>query len=180
MAQEEKENKQAVSGTEQKKEAGMPAIGESGCPTWDSLGGNGGGDMLPFFSPREELKREGFKVRFLSNGPRRETQNRFKEDARDLWFDIEHLGETYTWTISQISLLVELKRHEPLAGKEFEITLVPVDEEFKKDRPNYKGKDRYQVELVSESGSLSRASPPAAEAGSGPLPNVVVEEVVEG
>ena len=50
----------------------------------------------------------------------------------------------------------------------------------KRKGPTTGARTATQVELVSESGSLSRASPPAAEAGSGPLPNVVVEEVVEG
>lgn len=116
----------------------------SGCPTWDNLGG--GTELPPFFSPREELKRQGFTVKFLTDKPRKETPSVFDSRSMELWFDIEYQGRLMTWTISQISLLLELKKHAPLKGKEFFIQLVPVDEEFKKARPQYKGKDRYRVE----------------------------------
>ena len=124
------------------------------CPTWEGLGGNG--SFPEFFKPGEELKKKGFEVMFLSSSPRKETINRFNPDARDLWFEINHQGTDYTWTISQVSLLVELKKLEPLAGKTVRIRLVPVDEEFRKQRPKYRGKDRYQVELVPTTAALNK------------------------
>ncbi len=105
--------------------------------------------MPPFFSPGEELKRKGFQVRFLSDYPRKETPSAFNQNARELWFDIDFEGQVMTWTISQISLLVELKRHAPLGNKFFSIKLVPVDEEFKQRRPKYRGKERYEVTVVT-------------------------------
>lgn len=115
------------------------------CPTWEALGPDS--NMPPFFSPNEELKRNGFKVKFLADGPRRETDSPFS-DNKELWFDIEYQGQKMTWTISQVSLLAELKRQVPLAGKNLHIKLVPVDEEFKKRWPKFRGRDRYQVKPV--------------------------------
>lgn len=133
---------------------------QNGCPTWESMGP--GGDLPPFFSPDEDLKRKGFLVKFQDDGPRKETENPFS-GKQELWFDVEHEAQVLTWTVSQVSLLMELKRHSPLTGKMFHIQLVPVDEEFKKQRPNYKGRDRYEAKLVS--------SGPAVEPA-------VIEEVV--
>ena len=59
-----------------------------------------------------------------------------------------------TWTISQISLLLELKKHAPLGGKRFSIQLVRVDEDFQRRRPHYKGKDRYIVSPLEETPPL--------------------------
>lgn len=118
------------------------------CPTWNQLGA--GEMMAPFFNPKEELKRKGFKVTFLGDGPRKETENSFNPGTKELWFDILYQGQIMTWTINQISLLLELKRYAPLTGKEFLVQLVPVDDEFKKLRPNYRGKDRYQVCLLNK------------------------------
>jgi len=120
----------------------------TGCPTWDTLGG--GRDLPPFFNPGQELKRQGFRVRFLSDHPRRETPSAFDGRNSELWFDIEHEGRTLTWTISQISLLLELKKHAPLNKKVFFIQLVPVDEDFRRKRPQYRGKDRYVVKPIEE------------------------------
>lgn len=142
------------------------------CLTWDALGISG--DLPDFFSPGEESKRSGVRVKFLTDGPKRETQNRFNPGTPELWFDIEHEGEVKTWTISQISLLVELKKYEPLAGKSFDIKLVPVDDEFKKQRPKYKGKDRYEVTLVERQG----ASGASGIATPGLAPSQVREERV--
>jgi hypothetical protein len=134
-------NTSAAAGTGDKKEA----RNESGCPTWDTLGA--GMNLPPFFRPNEDMKREGFQVTFLSDDPRKETESSFT-DAKELWFDVDHQGTVQTWTISQMSLLLELKKNAPLSGKCFVIKLVPVDADFKKKRPTYKGKDRYEVKLV--------------------------------
>ena len=72
-----------------------------------------------------------------------------------------------------MSLLFELKKHAPLSGKCFSIKLVPVDAAFRKKRPTYKGKDRYEVSLV----------PAPARAGTKPMREsgpANVEEVVVG
>jgi hypothetical protein len=45
---------------------------------------------------------------------------------------------------------MELQKHKPLTGRTFDIQLVPVDDEFKKQFPKYKGKDRYTVTPVEE------------------------------
>ena len=58
----------------------------TGCPSWDNMGNRG--DLPPFFRPTEEMKRGGFEVTFLTDGPRKETKNNFDSSARDLWFDI--------------------------------------------------------------------------------------------
>lgn len=117
------------------------------CPTWDALGMDT--DMPPFFSPNEELKRNGFAVTFLAGGPRKETDSPFS-DNKELWFDVEYQGRKMTWTISQVSLLAELKRQAPLAGKHLLIKLIPVDEAFKQRWPKFRGRDRYQVKLVPD------------------------------
>ncbi len=118
------------------------------CPTWEALGSDS--EMPPFFSPNEELKRNGFTVRFMTDGPRKETDSPFS-DNKELWFDIIYRDRTMTWTVSQISLLAELKRQAPLAGKALHIRLIPVDEEFKKRWPKFRGRDRYQVQPALES-----------------------------
>ncbi len=120
----------------------------SGCPTWDGMGISG--DLPPFFKPTEDMKRNGFEVIFLSDGPRRETENNFDKNSKDLWFDISYQDKEMTWTISQISLLSELKKHSPLKEKILRIRLVPVTEEFRKKRPKYRGSERYQVEEIRE------------------------------
>ena len=115
---------------------------QTDCPTWDALGPDN--EMPPFFSPNEELKRNGFTVKFLTDSPRKETDSPFS-DNKELWFDVKYQSQKMTWTISQISLLAELKRQAPLAGKSLRIRLIPVDEEFKKRWPKFRGRDRYQV-----------------------------------
>ena len=143
MARENEINT-AEAGTEQKG----PISSNTVCPTWEKLGS--GGDLPPFFSPNEEMKRSGFVVRFLSDQPRKESPSVFKPNTQELWFDIVYEGEVMTWTISQISLLLELKKHEPLGGKFFQVQLVPVDEAFKERWPKYKGKDRYVITAVAD------------------------------
>ena len=117
------------------------------CPTWEALGPDS--DMPPFFCPNEELKRKGFAVRFLADGPRKETDSPFNSN-KELWFDVLYQGQPMTWTISQVSLLAELKRQAPLAGKTLHIRLIPVDEEFKQRWPKFRGRDRYQVKPVQD------------------------------
>ena len=92
---------------------------------------------------------------FLIDGPRKETENNFDSSARDLWFDVAYQGKEMTWTISQISLLSELKKHSPLKDKSLIIRLVPVTEEFRRKRPKYKGSERYEV---SEAGHREHGS----------------------
>jgi len=137
----------------------------SGCPTWDNLGG--GTELPPFFSPREELKRQGFTVKFLTDKPRKETPSAFDSRSMELWFDIQYQGRLMTWTISQISLLLELKKLAPLKGKEFFIQLVPVDEEFKRARPQFRGKDRYLVKSAGFNDLVTLTSPPLVETSNG-------------
>ena len=132
-------------GSEQEQAESVTGM-ESACPTWEALGG--GLEMPPFFSPGEEMKHRGFQVKFLTDGPRKESPNPWDETGRELWFDIEHQGKKMTWTISQISLLVELKRLAPLAGKTLSIELVPVDDKFRQKWPRFRGKERYEVKLV--------------------------------
>jgi hypothetical protein len=43
---------------------------------------------------------------------------------------------------------MELQKHKPLKNKVFDIKLAPVDEDFMKQFPKYKGKDRYKVIYV--------------------------------
>ena len=165
MASEPNETNKAAEGTEKSQLAGEQCIpsGEGECPTWKKLGTP---DQLPpFFNPTEEIKRSGFQVKFLADDPRRERESPFTGN-QELWFDIEDEGQVKTWTISQISLLMELKKHAPLKGKSFKVQLVPVDEKFKKVRPKYRGKDRYVVTPVK--GDTEQPSPAPA----------VVEEVV--
>ena len=135
MAQNEE--KQAESGTE-------GAV--SATPTWDSFNG----EMYPFLSLNEEQKRAGFRVTFLADKPRKETVNKFNAQNTDFWFDVSYKGEQYTWTVSQISLVLELQKYKPLKDKSFDIKLVEINEEFKKQFPKYKGKDRYAVTPVKE------------------------------
>ena len=116
----------------------------SATPVWDSYQG----EMYPFLSLNEEQKRAGFRVAFLADKPRRETVNKFNQQLTDFWFDVIYDGDLYTWTLSQVSLVLELKKHKPLKNKVFNIRLVPVDEEFKKQFPKYKGKDRYEVTYI--------------------------------
>ena len=120
----------------------------TGCPSWDNMGNSG--DLPPFFRPTEEMKRTGFEVTFLVDGPRKETENNFDSNARDLWFDISYQGKEMTWTISQISLLSELKKYSPLKDKTVFVRLVPVTEEFRRKRPKYKGSERYEVSESSQ------------------------------
>ena len=115
------------------------------CPTWEALGPDS--EMPPFFSPNEELKRKGFVVRFMADGPRKETDSPFN-DNKELWFDVVYQDQPMTWTISQVSLLAELKRQTPLAGKILHVRLIPVDDEFKQRWPKFRGRDRYQVKPV--------------------------------
>jgi len=119
-----------------------------GTPYWDNIGEN----QLPFFNPTEEKKKEGLRVKFLIDKPRKQTTDRYDPDKPRpaLWFDIDVKGNQMTWTISQVSLLVALKEHQPLKDKTFDIKLVPVDKEFKDKNPKYKGKERYIVTEVTE------------------------------
>ena len=116
-------------------------------PTWDSFNG----EMYPFLQLNEEIKRAGFRVKFLSDAPRKETVNNFDNTQTDFWFDVEHEGNTNTWTFSQKSLVMELQKHKPLSGKSFDIKLIPIDDKFKEQFPKYKGKDRYSVTPVDGS-----------------------------
>jgi len=130
------EVKQAETGTEQQA--------QSTTPKWDSYGG----EMYPFLSLNEEQKREGFRVHFLTDKPRRETPNKFHPTETDFWFDVVYGGDLYTWTISQKSIVMELQKHKPFKNKVFDIKLIPVDEEFKKQFPKYKGNDRYELKYI--------------------------------
>ena len=147
MAQNQ-EIKQAESGT------GQPMS------FWESIGSQG--EMLPFFGPDQDLKRKGFRVQFLIDGPRKETPNQFNTDTTDCWFDIIYFEERedektgkmtsmpvkMTWTINQISLLTALRQNAPLKNKVFDVRLVSVDEVWRKKHPKYKGSDRYEVTYV--------------------------------
>ena len=119
-----------------------------GTPYWDSIGEN----QLPFFNPTEEKKKEGLRVKFLTDGPRKQTINRYdpKNPKPELWWAVSVMGNPMTWTISQVSLLVALKEQESLKDKTFDIQLVKVDEAFKKKNPKYKGKERYIVTPVAD------------------------------
>jgi hypothetical protein len=139
----DKEEKPADSGTQDNASA---------CPTWDSYQG----EMYPFVQLNEDIKRAGFRIKFLSDKPRKETVNKFDNSATDFWFDVEYEGETRTWTMSQKSLVMELQKYKPLSGKSFDIKLIPVDDEFKEQFPKYKGKDRYSVTPVD--GSAAEAT----------------------
>jgi hypothetical protein len=136
----EQTDKSAESGTEQ----------DSNTKVWDSFSG----EQYPFLDLNEDKKRSGFRVTFRTDKPRKETPNNFDSKDTDFWFDIETPeGEIRTWTFSQKSLVMELQKHSPLAGKTFDIQLLPVDDEFKKKFPKYKGKDRYTVTLVEDKGT---------------------------
>ena len=100
-------------------------------PTWDSFSG----ELYPFLNLNEEQKRAGYRIKFLSDRPRKETVNNFDATATDFWFDVEYEGDTRTWTISQKSLVMELQKHKPLNGKSFDIKLIPVDDKFKEKFP---------------------------------------------
>ena len=141
MAQEN-ETSQAGSGTDKNQKT------ITGCPAWE----NAGQEQLPFFNPTEEMKREGLRVKFITDGPRKETINTYDRNhpKPELWFDVEINGMQMTWTISQVTLISELKKNAPLKGKTFEIKLVPVTEDFRKDNPKYKGKDIYEVKVIKE------------------------------
>jgi hypothetical protein len=140
-----------------KHETGREQTDQNKPKYWDTIGTQNG--MLPFFQPTVDMKRKGFRVQFISPTPRKETPNQFDKSATDCWFDIISLGkkgdlknsdmpvipEKMTWTICQISLLTELKKHSPLTNKIFEVKLVKVEDEWKQKHPNYKGKERYEV-----------------------------------
>ncbi len=158
----ETQNYPAENGTNAIPENNPDRNKEAVCPTWEHLGN--GNEFPPFFNPGEDLKRKGFIAVFLCNDPRRETPSKYKPGMNQLWFDIQNDQQTYTWTIDQISLLLELKRHEPLAGKALRIQLVPVDETFRQKMPSYRGKDRYLVEDVTPSDGLTIAKPPISPA----------------
>jgi len=143
MAQEQETNP-ADSGTT------STADNTNNTPEWDKYNG----EMHPFLNINEDIKRAGFRVKFLSDSPRKETVNNFDNTQTDFWFDVESDGETYTWTFSQKSLVMELQKHKPLSGKTFEVKLIPVDDEFKKQFPKYKGKDRYTVALIDKDGQI--------------------------
>ena len=147
MAQENEKN-MAESGTKE----------QNGCPAWDNIGQG----QLPFFNPIEEKKRAGIRVKFITDGPRKETVNQYdpKNPKPELWFDVEltlfdfetkqNVMTRMTWTISQVSLLQALKTNIPIKDKVFDIKLIPVDQKFKEQNPKYKGKDRYEVKEVSK------------------------------
>ncbi len=119
-----------------------------GTPYWDNIGDS----QLPFFNPTEEKKKEGLRVKFLDNKPRKQTTNRYDANhpKPELWFDVDVKGNQMTWTISQVSLLIALKEQGQLKDKTFDIKLIDVDEEFKKKNPKYKGKERYIVTPVTD------------------------------
>jgi len=130
----------------QKQEKSPAGTGtqQSNTPVWDGYSG----EMLPFLNLKEEQKRAGFRIQFLSDKPRKETPNNFDPKETDFWFDVVYEGGLHTWTISQKSLVMELRKYKPLKNKVFDIKLGPVDEEFKEQFPRYKGKDRYEVTYI--------------------------------
>lgn len=138
---------------EQEKQNNKPI---EGTPYWDNIGDN----QLPFFNPTEQKKKKGLRVKFLADKPRKQTTNRYNpnQPKPELWFNIEAKGEPMTWTISQVSLLIALKEHEPIKDKTFDIKLVEVDDEFKKKNPKYKGKERYIVTEVTGEKSKETAA----------------------
>lgn len=144
MAQEN-ETRRAGSGTDKNQQT----ITE--CPAWEHAGQT----QLSFFNPTEEMKREGLSVTFIADGPRKETINTYDRNypKPELWFDVEINGMHMTWTISQVTLISELKKNAPLKGKTFAIRLVPVTEQFRKENPKYKGKDIYEVKVIKETDS---------------------------
>lgn len=148
MAQE-KEKSQAETGTQT----------TSATPKWDRFDG----EMYPFLNLNEEQKRAGFRVTFLVDKPRKETPNRLTPQNTDFWFDVAYDGEPHTWTISQVSLVLELQKHKPLKDKSFDIKLVPVDDDFKKQFPKYKGQDRYEVTPVEVKTASADNDAPSVE-----------------
>ena len=128
-----------------------------GTPFWDNMGDK----QLPFFNPTEQQKKEGLTVKFLTNKPRKQTTNKYNpnQPKPELWFDVEVKGEPMTWTISQVSLLIALKGHEPIKDKTFDIKLVKVDDDFKKKNPKYKGKQRYIVTGVKSKETAAESYP---------------------
>ncbi len=152
MAQEkENQTSLAESGTEQTdvregQHQAQKTSSDTGCPAWDNMGK----EQLPFFNPIEEVKKAGLIVKFLAEGPRKETQNTYDPNhpKPELWFDVSVDGKKMTWTISQATLLIELKKNEPLKNKIFDIRLVPVSKEFKEQNPRFKGKERYEVHYI--------------------------------
>lgn len=145
------------------------------CPAWENMGQ----EQLPFFSPSEENKRQGLTgIKFLADGPRKQTENTFDRNnpKPELWFDIEVQGVQMTWTISQVSLLIALKKMAPLKGKIFDIKLEPVTAEFRKENPNYKGKERY---VVTEAARESLGSAPVPNPPTATPTNQLVEELVK-
>ena len=157
---------------------------------WDSIGTQD--IMLPFFGPGEDLKRQGFRVRFLTAGPRKETPSRFNEDTTECWFDIVHYPrpdkeedqsleaaepKKMTWTISQISLLSELKKHAPLTDKTFDIRLVKVEDDWRRDHPKFKGNSRYEVTYVETEKTPDKNPNPASQTSRPIEPDIEVEEI---
>jgi len=116
----------------------------SATPVWDGYNG----EMYPFLNIKEKRKREGFRIHFLIDKPRKETPNNFDPKDTDFWFDVVYDNQKRTWTIGQKSLVMELQKYKPLKNKIFDVKLVPVDEEFKKQFPKYKGKDRYELKYI--------------------------------
>jgi len=86
-----------------------------------------GDENLPFLKLSAEEKKDGFEVQFLTNEPRKETENNYKPDLMDFWFDVIYKGEKKTWTLSAETLLAQLKEHLPLVGKIFQIKLQSKD-----------------------------------------------------
>lgn len=148
MAQQTEQTSQAESAQDQNQNQNTQA--GSSTPSWDNMGKDQ--VQLPFLDLNEDKKRKGFRVKFLAEGPRKETVNDFnpKNPVPELWFDVETEGEAKTWTIYQITLLSELKKHAPLKDKTFDIKLEPVTKEFKEQNPKYKGRDKYVVTEVKE------------------------------
>ena len=167
---------EAVTGTKQESAGAAQGVTAGGASTWDKIGT--GLDLPPFFKPSEELKRKGFSVTFLCNEPRKESDNIYTQN-KDLWFDVAVDGQIMTWTISQISLLTELKKNAPLAGKTFAISLVPVDEVFRQKLPKYKGKDRYDVQLTQSGEAATRPLPSSSSYKTLPGGAIVEEEVLD-
>ena len=161
MAQQTEQTSQAESAQDQNQNQNTQT--GSGCPSWDNMGKEQ--VQLPFFNLNEDEKRKGFRVKFLTDEPRKETTNNYNPNipVPELWFDVETEGETKTWTISQITLLSELKKQASLKDKTFDIKLEPITEEFKKKNPKYKGKDRYMVIEVKEGDEQPEQTEQAAQ-----------------
>ena len=141
---------------------------DTNTPKWDSYGA----ERYPFLNMNEEQKRAGFRVQFLIDKPRKETPSNLDEKDTDFWFDVIHDGQKYTWTISQKSLVMELQKHKPFKNKVFDVQLVPIDDEFKKQFPKYKGKDRYSLTYIE-----TKEPETDTASASDPQPDVEVEDV---